>query len=426
VNEATFITAHSIESALCFRVFHPPPLLSMVPRSLLAKAFIFAAVFSLLGCGKKAVQTEAGPPPEVLVTQVVKADVPVVREWVGTLNGSENADIRARVTGYLQKKDYQEGSYVKEGDPLFQIDSRPFEAALDEAKSQLDQAQAVQLATEADFQRSQDLFNKKVISEQEFENKKQLNLANVAKVGALQAAVETAQLNLGFTKISAPVDGIAGAAKAQIGDLVGPGSSTTSLTTVSKIDPIRLYFPLSEKDYRQYASALQKMMQTPESEREAAIEMVFADGTVYPQKGKFSFVDRQVDPTTGTILIAANFPNPDHTLRPGQFAKARAVIEKIQGALLVPERALVDLQGSYQIGVLGEDNKADIRPIKIGPRYKGQVVVTEGLKEGEKVIVEGVQKVRPGMVVTAKPYQEPTAKTGNSHPAQEERKLAAS
>jgi membrane fusion protein, multidrug efflux system len=397
----------------------------MTLRTCLAKALIGAAVFSLSGCGKKTVQTEAPPPPEVLITKVVKGDVPITREWVGTLDGSENADIRARVAGYLQKKDYQEGSYVNEGDLLFQIDPRPFEAALDEAKSQLDQAKAVQLATESDFQRSQDLFNKKVISEQEFENKKQLNQANVAKVGALEAAVETAQLNLRFTKISAPVDGIAGKADAQIGDLVGPGSTTT-LTTVSKIDPIRLYFPLSEKDYKRYASGLQRMMKEPESEREAAIEMVFADGTVYSQKGKFSFVDRQVDPTTGTILIAANFANPDHTLRPGQFAKARAVIERIPGALLVPERALVELQGSYQIGVLGEDNKAEIRPIKIGPRFKGQVVVTEGLKEGEKVIVEGIQKVRPGMVVTAKPYQEPTADKAGSDPAREAGKSAAS
>ncbi|MGA8657414.1 MAG: efflux RND transporter periplasmic adaptor subunit [Chthoniobacterales bacterium] len=389
------------------------------------KALIVAAIFGLSGCEKKTVQTEAPPPPEVLVTQVVKGDVPIVREWVGTLDGSENADIRARVTGYLQRKDYQEGGYVKEGNLLFEIDPRPFEAALDEAKSQLDQAQAVQLATEADFARSQELFNKKVISEQEFENKRQLNQANVAKVAALEAAVETAQLNLGFTKITAPVDGIAGLAKAQIGDLVGPGSTTT-LTTVSKIEPIRLYFPLSEKDYKQHANMLQKAMQRPDSEREEAIEMVFADKTVYPQRGKFSFVDRQVDPTTGTILIAANFPNPEHALRPGQFAKARAAIEKIQGALLVPERALVELQGSYQIGVLGQDNKAEIRPIKIGPRFKGQVVVTQGLKEGEKVIVEGVQKVRPGMVVTAKPYQEPKPDTIDSPVQQEERKPATS
>src|SRR6516165_7902512 len=397
---------------------NPPPflLISMVPRSLLANAFIFAAAFSLFGCEKKAVQTEAAPPPEVLVTQVVKADVPVVHEWVGTLSGSVNADIRARVNGYLQKKDYQEGSFVKEGDLLFEIDPRPFEAALAGAKSDLLQEQAVQLATQADFQRSQELFEKKVISVQEFENKKQLNQANVAKVAALEAAVQTAQLNLGFTKITAPVDGIAGIAKAQIGDLVGPGSTET-LTTVSKIDPIRLYFPLSEKDYKQYAERLKEAMQMPESERKESTELVFADGTVYPQKGKFSFVDRQVDPTTGTILIAANFPNPEHTLRPGEFAKARAVLENISGALLVPARALVELQGSYQIGVLGQDNKAEIRPIKIGPRYKGQVVVTEGLKEGEKVIVEGVQKVRPGMVVTAKPYQEPQAGLEEQKPA---------
>src|SRR6516225_1009250 len=262
------------ERTICFRVIHPPRI-SMVTRSSLAKAVIFAAVFSLLGCGKKAVQTEAGPPPEVLVTQVVKADVPVVREWVGTLNGSENADIRARVNGYLQKRNYEEGSYVKEGDLMFEIDPRPFEAALAQAKSELLQEQAVQLATQADFQRSQELFEKKVISVQEFENKKQLNLANVAKVAALEAAVQTAELNLGFTKITSPVDGIAGLANAQIGDLVGT-SSTSSLTTVSKIDPIRLYFPISEKDYKEHANALREAMQRPFSERPEAIEMLFA------------------------------------------------------------------------------------------------------------------------------------------------------
>jgi membrane fusion protein, multidrug efflux system len=398
----------------------------MTPRSCLVKAFVIAVVFILSGCSKKTVKTEAPPPPEVFVTQVVKADVPIVGEWVGTLDGSENADIRARVTGYLQKRDYQEGSYVKEGDLLFEIDPRPFQAALAEAKSQLTQQQAIQLATKADFERSQELFDKKVISVQEFENKRQLNEANVAKVGALEAAVQTAQLNLDFTRITAPVDGIAGLAQAQIGDLVGTGGSATTLTTVSKIDPIRLYFPLSEKDYQEHGALLKQAMQKPNSERQEVIEMVFADGTVYPQKGKFSFVNRQVDPTTGTILIAANFPNPDHTLRPGQFAKARAAIDKISGALLVPERALVELQGSYQIGIIGEDNKAEIRPIKIGPRFNRQVVVTEGLKEGEKVIVEGIQKVRPGMVLIAKPYQEQKAGTADSQRVQEEQKPATS
>src|SRR5258708_23130605 len=382
-------------------------------KSIVAKALALAIIINVLGCEKKVAETGPQAPPEVLVTQVISGDVPVIREWVGTLDGEENAEIRARVTGYLQKRDYQEGSYVKEGDLLVEIDPRPFEAALDEAKSQLDQAKAIQLATEADFERSQELFDKKVISVQEFENKKQLNQANVAKVGALEAAVQTAQLNLDFTKITAPLDGIAGLAKAQIGDLVGTGS-TSSLTTVSKIDPIRLYFPLSEKDYKEHAHGLRGAMQKPYSERQETIEMVFADGSVYPQKGRVSFVERQVDPTTGTILVAPSVPSPEHTLRPGQFAKARATIDKIVGALVVPERALVELQGNYQIGVVGEDNKAEIRPIKIGPRFNRQVVVTEGLKEGEKVIVEGIQKVRPGMVLTPKPYQEPKADTPDS------------
>jgi len=373
-------------------------------KPIVAKALALAVIISVLGCEKKVAETGPPAPPEVLVTQVISGDVPVIRSWVGTLDGSENADIRARVTGYLQKRDYQEGSFVKEGDLLFEIDPRPFEAALAQAKSELDQVQATQAATQADFERSQDLYNKKVISVQEYENKRQLNQAQVAKSEALQAAAQTAQLNLDYTKISAPVDGIAGLSKANIGDLVGTGSEVT-LTTVSKIDPIRLYFPINEQDYKKHASALQKGMQKPESEREATVELVFADGTVYPQKGKFSFVDRQVDPTTGTILVAANFPNPDHSLRPGQFAKARAAIEKISDALLVPERALAELQGSYQVGVIDDNGKAEIRPIKIGPRYNHQVVVMEGLKKGETIIVEGLQNVRPGMNVNAKPYQ---------------------
>ena len=386
----------------------------MNPRSYLAEAVTIAFVVGFSSCEKETHNAEAPPPPEVLVTDVVKTDVPIVRQWVGTLNGSDNADIRARVTGYLQKRNYDEGSFVKEGDLLFEIDPRPFEAALAQAKSDLAQAQAIQAATEADFERNQELFDKKVISVQEYENKRQLNQANIAKVGALQAAQDTAQLNLDYTKITAPFDGIAGISQAQIGDLVGPSGSTSTLTTESKIDPIRLYFPISEREYREHSDLLRDAMNKPESERQATIEMLFADGTVYPQKGTFSFVNRQVDPTTGTILIAANFPNLDRTLRPGQFAVARAAIENIPGALVVPERALVDLQGNYQLGVVGADNKADIRAVKIGPRYNRQVVVTEGLKEGDKVIVEGMQKVRPGMAVNAKPYEEPKAGTADS------------
>ena len=383
-------------------------------KSIIAQALALAVIICTSACEKKVAESAPQAPPEVLVTQVISGDVPVTREWVGTLQGSEDADIRARVTGYLQKRGYQEGSYVKEGDLLFEIDPRPFEAALEQTKSELAQVQATQAASQADFERSQELYDKKVISAQEYENKRQLNQAQVAKTQALEAAVQTAQLNLDFTKIKAPVDGIAGLSKANIGDLVGTGSEVT-LTTVSKIDPIQLYFPINEQDYKTHASSLQKAMQKPESERDATVELAFADGTVYPQKGKFSFVDRQVDPTTGTILVAANFPNPDHSLRPGQFAKARATIEKISDALLVPERALSELQGSYQVGVIEANGKAEIRPIKIGARYQHQVVVTEGLKKGETVIVEGLQNVRPGMNVNAKPYQGSTKEEANSH-----------
>ena len=388
----------------------------MTPKSAFISGSFAGLCFLLVSCEKKSVEAEAPPTVDVLVAKVTKADLSVTRGWVGTLDGSENAAIRARVVGYLEKRDYQEGSYVKTGDLLFEIDPRPFEAALAGAKSDLAQAQAIQLASKADFDRSQELFNKKVISVQEYENKRQLNEASVAKVSALEAAVETAQLNLGFTKITAPVDGIAGIAKAQIGDLVGTATEN-QLTTVSKIDPIRLYFPLSEQDYRVYAEQLRKLMEVPEADRASNITLTFSDGTVYPKKGKFAFVDRQVNPTTGTILIAAAFPNPDLTLRPGQYAEASAAIEKLNGVLVIPEQALIELQGNYQVGVIRPDGKADIRPIKIGQRINRQVVVTEGLKDGETIIVEGAQKVRPGMVVNAKPYEQPKTEAQLQKPA---------
>jgi membrane fusion protein, multidrug efflux system len=385
----------------------------MTPKSALINGSLAGICFLLIGCGQKSAETEAPPTLDVLVAKVTKADLSITRAWVGTLDGSVNAAIRARVAGYLEKQAYQEGGYVKTGDLLFEIDPRPFEAALAEAKSDLAQAQALQLATKADFDRSQELFNKKVISQQEYENKRQLNEANVAKVSALQAAVETAQLNLGFTKITSPVDGIAGVAKAQIGDLVGTATENV-LTNVSQIDPIRLYFPLSEHDYRIYAEQLRKLMGVPDADRASNVTLTFSDGTVYPKKGKFAFVDRQVNPTTGTILIAVSFPNPDLTLRPGQYAEASAPIEKLNGVLVIPEQALIELQGNYQIGVIRPDGKADIRPIKIGPRINRQVVVSEGLKEGETIIVEGAQKVRPGMVVNAKPYEQPKMDSAQS------------
>jgi RND family efflux transporter MFP subunit len=353
-------------------------------------------------CQKPASTVSSGP-PEVLVTEVIQKEVPMIRQWVGTLNGSENADVRARTTGYLQKRAYQEGGYVKQGDLLFEIDPRPFIAALDQAKSQLQEAQATLLGVELDAKRAKELFQGKVISEQEYTNKTQDYQTKVAAVAAAQAAVESAQLNLDYTKVVSPLDGIAGQAQAQIGDLVGTGSNTV-LTTVSEIDPIRCYFPISEQSYWEFADRLKEAMMVPEAQRGEKVELILPNGSVYSHKGKFAFVDRQVDPKTGTIQIAVSFPNPELTLRPGQYATARAEIGSIPNALLIPQQSVSQLQGGNQVAVVGPDGKAEIRAIKVGPTFGQMIVVTDGLKVGEKVIVEGFQKVRQGTQVLAKPY----------------------
>ncbi len=359
-------------------------------------------VIAFSSCQKPASTVSSGP-PEVLVTEVVQKEVPLIRQWVGTLNGSENADVRARTTGYLQKRAYQEGGYVKQGDLLFEIDPRPFVAALDQAKSQLQEAQATLLGIELDAKRAKELFQGKVISEQEYTNKTQDYQTKLAAVAAAQAAVESAQLNLDYTKVVSPLDGIAGQAQAQIGDLVGTGSNTV-LTTVSQIQPIRCYFPISEQSYWEFADRLKELMMVPEAQRGEKVELILPDGSIYSHKGKFAFVDRQVDPKTGTIQIAVNFPNPEFTLRPGQYATARAEVGSIPNALLIPQQAVSQLQGGNQVAVVSPDGKAEIRAIKIGPTFGQMIVVTDGLKAGEKVIVEGFQKVRQGTQVLAKPY----------------------
>jgi RND family efflux transporter MFP subunit len=334
-----------------------------------------------------------------------RGEVPEISQWVGTLNGSENADVRARVTGYLLKRAYQEGGYVKTGQLLFEIDSRPFVAALDQAKGQLQEAQATLLGVELDAKRAAELFQGKVISEQEYTNKTQAYQTKLAAVTAAKAAVEQAQLNLDYTKIVSPLDGIAGQSQAQIGDLVGTASNMV-LTTVSQIDPIRCYFPISEQSYWEFATALKEVMSVPEDKRPEKVELILPDGSIYSHKGKFAFVDRQVDSKTGTIQIAVSFPNPELTLRPGQYVTARAEIGRIPGALLIPQQAVSELQGGTQVVVVNPDGKAEIRAVKIGPVYRRMIVVTEGLKAGEKVIVEGFQKVRQGMEVLTKPYTE--------------------
>lgn len=372
---------------------------------------VITAISALTGCGKEESATVG--PPEVLVTEATTRDVPVYREWIGTIDGSENAEIRARVTGYLMKRDYEEGSLVKKGQLLFEIDPRPFEAALAQAKSNLEQAKATALAAAAEKERNDKLFAQKVISEQEHTNKTQLNEASQAKVQALEAAVEEAQLNLNFCKVMAPVDGIVGIAKAQVGDLVGTGNNVV-LTSVSTLDPAKIVFPVSEADYLGASQRVQETLNKPFDQRSESIELILADGSIFPHKGKVLSVDRQVQALTGTILVTALVRNPGSILRPGFFARARIVAETLKGAVVVPQRAVSEVQGTYQLGVVGADAKAEIRPVKVGPRVGTDWVITSGVKPGEKVIVEGLQKIRSGAAVVAKPWTPASEKTAAS------------
>ncbi len=374
-------------------------------RVSLVYASVFCGLIIFTSCGKPSQQAQSSAPPEVLVTDVVVKDVPLIGKWVGTLNGIQNAQIRARETGYLQTIAYQQGGYVKKGDLLFEIDPRPFIAALDQAQSQLTAANATLLGVELDAKRAKELFDSKVISEQEYTNKTQDYQNKLAAASAAQAAVDDAKLNLEYTKILSPLDGIAGQQEAQIGDLVGSGSNTV-LTTVSQINPIWCNFPISEQSYWAYADILKDLMAIPEDKRPEKVELILPNGSVYAHKGKFAFVDRSVDPKTGTIQIVVSFPNPELTLRPGQYVTARAEVGTIPNSLLIPYRALSELQGGDQVAIVNPDGKAEIRGVTIGEVYGDLIVIKEGLKAGEKVIVEGFQKVRQGEPVVTKPYNE--------------------
>jgi RND family efflux transporter MFP subunit len=377
-------------------------------RANLLALIIFVAAGGLIGCGKK--ETAAVlTPPEVLVMEAKTRDVPVYREWIGTIDGSENAEVRARVAGHLIKRSYEEGSLVKKGDPLFEIDPRPSEAALAQAKSELEQGKAAALAAAAERDRSDKLFAQKVISEQEHTNKTQLNEANQAKVQALTAAVEEAQLNVNFCHVTSPVEGIAGLAKAQVGDLVGTGINDV-LTSVSTLDPAKILFPVSEADYLAAIRRVQEALNKPLDERPESIELILADGSTFPNKARLQSVDRQVQASTGTILVTALVKNPGSILRPGFYARARIVADVLKDAVVVPQRAVSEVQGAYQLGIIGGDNKAEIRPVKVGARTGTDWVITSGLKPGEKVVVEGLQKIKTGAPVVAKPWTPPADK----------------
>jgi membrane fusion protein (multidrug efflux system) len=350
-------------------------------------------------------------PPEVMVAQVEQKDVPIYGEWIGTLAGQVNANVQAQVPGYLLKRNYQEGSSVRKGQLLFEIDPRPFQAALDQAEGQLAQAiaqlanaQAVQGRTQLDVERYTPLAREQAASQQDLDNANQNNLAakatvatDKAQIKAAEAAVETAKLNVGFTKIISPVSGIADVARAQVGDLVSSNSGT--LTTVSTLDPIRDYFTVSEQDY------LQLKQQLSSSDRQRwKLQLILADGTSYSHEGAFYFAGRAVDQNTGALQLAALFPNPGNLLRPGQYGKVRAVIRTARGALLVPQAAVAELQGKYQVDVVGPDDKITIRSVKVGERIGTMWIIEEGLKPGERVVAQGQQTLRAGTTVQPKPF----------------------
>jgi RND family efflux transporter MFP subunit len=405
-----------------------------------AAAAVFVVVAIVLVTFTREQSTAAAtppPPPEVQVADVEQRDLPVHHEWIGTLNGLVNAAINAEVTGYLLRQDYAEGSFVHKGQLLFEIDPRPFQAAVDQAAGQLAQAraqvtqaqavlvqaQAQLLSSQANQRKSQldeekykPLFEDKAVTRQDLDNAVQTNQSNEAQVSASKAQVETskaqieaaraavktaeanletANVNLGFTRLTSLIDGIAGAATVQVGNLVAP--SSPAVTTVSTLDPVKAVFTVSEQEYLSLARA--------DSLHHLQLKLILADGSTHPHDGRFSFADRQVDPNTGAIQMTALFPNPGNILRPGQYGMVRAVVGESKSALLVPQPAVTELQGGYEVVVVGGDNKVVTRQVQVGERVGTLWVITSGLKPGEHVVVEGQQKLRSGMRVQPKPFR---------------------
>lgn len=371
-------------------------------------AFCVIAPLLVVGCQRSEAPATA-PPPRVEVAPVQQQDVPIYREWVATLDGYVNAQIQPQVTGYLLSQNFREGSFVQKDEVLFEIDPRPLQAILDQAKAQLAQSEANESKAARDVERDRPLAQARAIAQSQLDNDVEAHRAAVAAVQASQAQVRQAELNLGFTKVLSLIDGVVGITQVQIGNLVTPSSV---LTTVSQIDPIKAYFSISEQEYLEAAPEINRaaLGPSPPAPPRIPFHLILADGTTYPHAGHFLLADRQVDPKTGTIRIATGFPNPERVLRPGQFARVRAATRVHQGALLVPQRAVSDLQGTYQVAVVGDDSKVSIRPVTVGPRVDSRWLIEKGLEPGERVVAEGTQKVRNGMTVSVTPYEPPAAK----------------
>jgi membrane fusion protein (multidrug efflux system) len=363
-----------------------------------AATLTLPAITAVMGC--KRAGPAAAPAPEVLVTEVVQKDVPIESEWVGTTVGFVNAQVMPRVQGYLLKQEYKDGAHVQEGQLLFTIDDRPYKAALDHALANLATQQATLRKNQLDVDKYTPLVGGGAVSRQEFDNAVQATRASEAQVQAAEAAVTNARLDLDWTKVYAPIDGIAGIAPVQIGDLVTP---STVLTTISQVDPIKVTFPITEREYLRFADFIKEHQEPGSAPGGPQLALILANGSTYPRPGRFYAADRQIDRQTGTILVQALFPNPDAILRPGLYAKVRAPTETVRGALLVPQRAVIETQGVYQVAVVGSDDKVALRTVKPGQQVEGLWIIDQGLAPGERVVTEGLQTIHDGIVVTPKP-----------------------
>ena len=372
--------------------------------------WLAAGVVLLSGCNEKKEATATRPPPPVIVAAVEPRNVPIFDEWIGRLDGSANVDIRARVQGYVQEIAFNEGTVVNEGDLLLRIDPRPYEAALAQAQAKLAQSEADQQKTDQEEQRQTDLFNKKVASDRDYRNAIQANAAAKATVDAGHASVDQAQLDLEFATIKSPIKGIVGRTTFTVGNFVPAGSGGAEITTISTLDPIELRFGISEKEYLASSEEISALLAKPLEQRDEDFELIRADGKVHPHKGRLLAADRAVDPNTGTIRITAIFPNPGNILRPGQYARVRLKVEERTGALPVAQRAVVEIQGKNFVWVVDDTNKASMRSVTVGPRIGSDWLIDTGLKPGDRIVVEGLQRLTEGGSV------QPTVALANASP----------
>lgn len=371
-------------------------------------SFVLVLLLLSEGCGTKSVSAAPAPPAPVQVAEVVQRDVPIYHEYIATLDGFVNAQIQPQVSGYLVKQNYREGEVVRKNEVLFNIDPRPFQAILDQANAKLAQSEAQLGKTQLDVQRDTPLAKEKAIAQSQLDNDIQANLAAKATVQADKAAIEQAALNMEFTNVRSLIDGVAGIATGQVGNLVGP---QTLLTTVSQLDPIKAYFVVGEQQYLAFIQRNPTVAAQKRTQQGLELELITADGSTYPRKGKFYAVDRQVDIQTGALRLAGIFPNSDNVLRPGQYGRVRFVSYIRPGALLVPQKSVTELQGSYQVAVVGGDNTVSLRTVKVGERTGDMWIIEDGLKPGERVVTEGVQRAREGVAVKIVPT--PTPATGH-------------